>query len=928
MKRHISVLCLVIFVCLSACNALTTVADLERGFAAPPDSAKPWVYWWWLDGNASREGITRDLEEMRRQGIAGALLFDAGEGHTSPVGPQFMSAEWLSLFKHAVVEAHRLGLELSFNLCSGWDAGGTWVTPEHAMKKLAWSRIQITGAAQFSQELPKPPATDGYYRDVAALAFREAASTTNDLDGRSMVNLTDRMDASGRLSWSVPVGDWSVFRFGETLKGGGEGRTKCTSRGAQGYEIDFYSRPAIDRHFAATAGKIVADIGPLAGKTLKYLHDDSWECGEPNWTPRLREEFAKRRGYDLLPWLPVLAGQIVDSQVISARFLRDFRRTTADLMAENHYGRFAELSRRSGMGIHPESGGPFFVSTMDPLMNLGRSEIPMGEYWIRKSEPAGKVWYADQYPVCDSVKQAASAAHVYGKRLCQAEAFTNMGRNWEEAPFMLKDLADRAFCAGLTRNLLCFYVHQPYLDIKPGYQWPEAGTHFDRNITWWDQMHAFTAYLSRCQYLLQQGLFVADVCYFTGEEAGGFVPARLNMNPPLPAGFDCDALNSEVLMMRLSVRNGLLVLPGGMTYRILVLPPRDTMTPEVLTRIGALVKAGATVVGAKPTHSPFLKGYPECDQKVKMLADKIWNLCDGQSITVSSYGKGRICWGQTLQQVLQVDGIQPDFALANSPPDASLDYIHRRAGDTDIYFVSNQGNRAEEPQCLFRVRGRQPEIWDPLTGRIRDAVAFGQTIDGRILLPLQFAPRGSLFVVFRKPLLPGQRGTASGNFPNLSPFQEIKGPWKVAFDPKWGGPASVDFPELVDWTRRPEDGIRYYSGKAVYQKTFELPATALKPGTRLWLDLGELNHLGEVRLNGRDLGVLWTRPFRVDVTEAVRAGANQLEIAIINLWPNRLIGDSKLPRAKRYTKTNVEKFNQGEHPLLESGLLGPVTLRL
>jgi hypothetical protein len=937
MKRTLVVMALWFF--LAPVLGLTAQDGLEHGFAQPPESAKPWVYWWWLDGNVSKGGITRDLEEMKRQGIAGALVFDAGEGHTSPVGARFMGPEWREAFRHAVSEARRLGLELSLNLCSGWDAGGTWVTPDLAMKRLVWRTTNVQGPCFLAQDLPKPPVNDNYYKEVAILAFQVTTQTVSLLEqgkpqpavervlsSRGFVNLTDHLSQSGGLVWNVPSGDWLILRFGETLMGGGEGRTKCTSRGAQGYEIDFYSREAMDRHFAETAGKVALEVNPMLGKTLTYLHDDSWECGEPNWTPRMREEFKHRRGYELLSYLPVLAGKTVGDQDTSARFLRDFRRTTADLMAENHYGRLLELSRRHGLGTHPESGGPFFVSMMDPLMNLGRNSIPMGEYWIRQSEPGGNVWYADQYQVCDTVKQAATAAHIYGKKLCQAEAFTNMGRNWEEAPFMLKDLCDRAFCAGLTRNMLCFYVHQPYLEVKPGYEWPEAGTHFDRNITWWNQMHAFTAYLARSQFLLQQGLFVADVCYFAGEDAGRYVPARNKMQPSLPAGYDCDTVNGEVLMTRLVVRKGQLVLPDRMSYRVLVLPLKDSITPEVLKKIADLVEAGATVVGPKPARSSSLSGFPKCDEKVKALADKLWGPCDGKTVKENAFGRGRVIWGKDLGEVLQSDGVPPDFAFASSHSDTVLDYIHRRLDGADIYFVSNQKDRVEEAACVFRVKGKRPELWDPLSGEIRPALAFTQAADGRTSLPIELAPKGSLFVVFRKSIPASQNGTAAGNFPTLSSVMQVSGSWGVKFDPAWGGPDRAEFSELVSWAQRPEEGIRYYSGTATYQKTFEWPEGRAQGPSRLFLDLGEVQNLAEVRLNGKNLGVAWTKPFRVEITAALKSGANALEVDVVNLWPNRLIGDGKLPPEQRRTKTNVQKFYKGEHKLLESGLLGPVRI--
>ena len=1047
---------------------------LAEGFRTPPHSAKPWCYWWWLDSMATKEGITRDLEEMKRQGIAGALVFDAGKGthpeHDdykprirggndfdpvkgigSPIGPLFMGPEWRELFKFAVQEAHRLGIQISFNIVSGWDCGGTWVTPENALHRLTWSQTMLRGPMRLSRTVPQPTATDGYYLDVAALAFPlkeftplamdkagvtfSASSTSTPefvamefpqafasaalymapnrfgnppgcelqisddgqnyrtiskfdlevstpktvtfaevkaryyrvllphgshgvfpsasgvwdhtggqqspwvlridnvqllqkgesirrgpkagVESRSAINLAAHMDAAGRLTWSVPPGNWAVFRFGQTIYDGGgwEKLTKTASPGAQGYEIDIMSTEALDAQMAETGAKLAQDVGTLAGETFKFLHIDSWEAGEPNWTTRMVEEFKHRRGYDPTPYLAALSGTTVDSPEVSARFQRDLRRTVADLWADNLYGRFLQQARRLGMGVHAESGewGP--VSIMDSFMNYGRNDIPMGAFWIQDSTANA------------SVKQAASSAHIYGKNICQAEAFTSMGPNWEEDPWLLKKYVDPQFCNGLNRNMLCFYVHQPYLDIKPGYQWPAAGTHFDRNITWWDESHAFFDYLSRCQYLLQEGRFVADVCYFVGEDA----PSYCQIFNKTPAGYDNDSINGEVLMTRLSAENSRLVLPEGLSYRVLVLPANATMTPEALRKVAALVEAGATVVGTRPTRSPSLKDYPACDREVQALADKVWGqraelLKDGGSIAPGehSYGKGRVIWGKSVEEVLRGNGVLPDFVCARS----HFDFIHRTTADADLYFVSNNADSAARGACTFRVSGRQPELWDPMTGEIRDAAAFTQTGDRRTMVPLELEPRGSLFVVFRKPIALSVNGAKRGNFPGFTQFMEIKGAWTVKFDPKWGGPASVEFPELVDWTAWLDDGIKYYSGKATYLKSFDLSLPGRGNNSpRIYLNLGELNNVAEVRLNGKNLGVLWTRPFRVEITGAVRSGKNDLEIDIVNLWPNRLVGDDLLPPEKRFTKTNVRKFTK-DFPLYPSGLLGPVTLEL
>jgi len=1068
---------------------------LAEGFRTPPDSAKSSCYWWWLDSNATKEGITRDLEEMKRQGITQAVIYDGGKGtfsgedenykprirgvldydpvkgDGSPIGPLFMGPEWREMFKHAVKEANRLGIEIGFNLSSGWDCGGSWVTPEHALQQLVWSKTLAEGPTLFSRALPQPPTTDGYYKDVAVIAYPWPGSTSlamekagvtltvgatsipeyialqfpkffaatslhivpnrfcnrrgcelqiswdgkyywtialfdlvantpktvvfdevksrfyrvvlrdgigmphgntssgnfdvmfrwnrsggqqsawvvpvDDLqllpkgesprpaaqhvvDSRAAINLTDKMDASGRLFWSVPAGSWAVFRYGQSIYDGEYERlNKMPSPGAEGYETDILSAEAMDAQFAETAEKLASDIGPLAGRTFKYLEIDSWEAGEPNWTPRMVEEFKRRRGYDPTPYLAVLTGASVDSPELSVRFARDFRRTIADLWAENTCGRLRDQARRFGMGVMTELGEGFPVSIMDSFMNWGRNDVPLGEFWA-----------FDFFPNL-SVKATASAAHAYGKRICQAEAFTS-NMHWEFDPWMLKQRVDPQFCLGLNRIMLDVYTLQPYVDskLKPGYESFEDSA-FDRNITWWEQSHAFFDYVSRCQFLLQQGRFVADVCYYAGEDAPCYSQAYAGITDwssngdvkKSPAGYDNDTINAEVLLTRLSVKNGRLVLPDGMSYGLLVLPQVETMSPEVLRKISALVEAGATVVGPRPRRSPSLKDYPACDQDVKTSADRLWGTSaegsngvreQGGNTPASehTYGKGRIVSGKKIEEVLEGQGILPDFACEGS----NLDYIHRATDDTDLYFVANYNKGGAKAECTFRVSRRQPELWDPVTGHRREAVAFTQTRDGRTRVPLELPLHGSLFVVFRKPIARGRQGRGSSNFPTFSPFMEVKSPWTVKFDPQWGGPESVEFSELVDWTKRPEEGIKYYSGKATYVKTFELNGGAPRhAGSRMYLNLGELNNVAEVRLNGQELGVLWARPFRVEISGAVKSGKNELEIDVVNLWPNRLIGDAGLPVEKWFTKTNMRKYTK-DSPLMPSGLLGPVVL--
>ncbi len=1141
---------------------------LEDGFLDPPPDARPRVYWWWLNSNISRAGITRDLEEMKRKGIGGAMIFDAGmPAGPTPEGPRFMGPRWREMVRHAVAEAHRLGLELSVNLCSGWDSGGPWVTPQHACQKVVWSEITVKGPREFSQVLPLPagvPADSAgrpvYYRDVAVQAFPARISRTismaaaspkltassgqeqkpgqpsNAIDGdpstfwvsrgmepgegpspehpewlrlefstpysaaalyllprrsfgprrcelqcsqdgksfrplgrfevvdgqpttvpfpqtaarffrllitasydagspqaprnvqikelallkqgekyverfpikywrvkagyqtlslfipagglneqdppqpgevdvasAALVDLSGKLDDSGRLHWNVPPGKWSILRIGHTLT---DSRVICASPGGEGYMLDFLSRQAMDLQFDAMAAKLLADVGPLAGKSLKYFHDDSWEVGSPNWTVDFPAEFRRRRGYDPRPYLPVLAGKIVDSRDISNRFLWDFRRTIGDCIAENHYARFRDLSHAHGIGIHPESGGPFFPH-IDALKCLGRNDIPMGEFWGRLSEPEGRVPWRAAYRLSDSVKQAASAAHIYGKKHVQAEACTTVGPHWEKSPYDLKDLVDLAFCQGLTRAMCHTFTHSPPDYGKPGIEY-FAGTHFNPNVTWWEQARAWTDYLARCQFLLAQGRFVADVCYYYGEGVPSFVPGKRMITPPLPFGYDHDVTNAEVLTTRMSSKNGRITLPDGMSYRLLVLPEHQPMSCCVLQKISTLVRLGATVVGPRPTHSPGLQDYPQADQVVRTLADQLWGPCDGKSVKQHPFGLGKVICGKTLAEVLSAEGLAPDFEFKSARADTRLDWIHRRCPAAEIYFVSNQGNRFEEVECTFRVSGRAPELWSPDTGTIR-AQAVYRVAGGRTRVPLRLASKGSVFVVFRAeaekdpivsvapgadrdderlppsprqakehpgvevlPALGGavalqawepgtyrlQRAsgkTATVRVRRVPPPRAIAGPWEIRFPAGWGAPESAVFEKLESWTKQHDPGIKYFSGTATYRKTFNLPRSLLQEDICLDLDLGRVKNLAEVTLNGRRLGILWKPPFRLAITSAVRPGDNLLEVAVTNLWPNRLIGDQFLPPDQRFTHTNVSKF-QKDSPLLDSGLLGPVRI--
>jgi hypothetical protein len=675
------------------------------------------------------------------------------------------------------------------------------------------------------------------------------------------------------------------------------------------------------------------------------------------WTVKLIREFRSRRGYDPTRYLPALAGKELHSAEVTARFKWDYRRTLADLTAQNYYGRLATLCHEHGLGTHCEAGGPFYSQYIDALECQGVVDIPMAEFWSSRDQVAidGTPWPIYQavsaplfhsaektFPAMNygSIRQAVSAAHIYGKPVCQAESYTSFNDDWSEDPYFLKSFGDRAYCLGLTRQVLCSYTLQSTLTDKPGYEWEHVEAHFNRNLTWFPLSHAWLTYLARCQHMLRQGAFVADILYFSGQAIPNFV--LLDRKPI--AGFDFDVINAQALLARASAGSGKVTLPGGMSYRYFVLPEAAAaeVTPEVLGKMRQLVEGGVTLVGMRPKHSLGLVGFPRSESEVQAHADALWGPQTAES-GMRGVGQGRVIWGRSLEEVIRADGLQPDVELRGAAPGAELDWIHRHDGEREIYFLANLSEQPTSIEAVFRVPGKQPELWDPVTAEVRDLPEFRAEGD-RTVVPLEFAPKQSCFVVLSRRSRRSRSSNAK-NFPALQELATLSGPWEVAFDKEWGGPASVTFERLEDWTQRPEEGIRYYSGMATYRKTFDAPPG--KPRA-LYLDLGEVKNLARVRLNGIDLGVVWTAPWRIALGKAIRQGNNQLQIEVTNLWPNRLIGDGLLPNAQRRTKTNVRTYDTpepadvnlsfsdpqdamriktGARPqLLSSGLLGPVKL--
>jgi hypothetical protein len=994
------------------------------------------------------------------------------------------------------------------------------------------------------------------------------------IDPNRIVDITRFMNKDGQLKWKAPAGNWTILRMGFTPMGT---LNRSAPDTGVGLECDKYSAEAITFHFNKMMEELLPSLQPLTTKSKVGLLIDSYEVGMQNWTPQFEQGFQKRMGYDLLKYLPAMTGRVVGSEQVTNRFLWDLRRSQADLMADNYYGKFTDLCHQHGIISYTQ---PYDRGPMEEMQIGSRIDINMGEFWNSLS-----TIFQNNWTMRRTMKLSASIAHVNGQKVVGAESFTGEPESarWQEYPFALKALGDKKFTEGLNRIIFHRFAHQPHPTARPGMTMGPWGIHFDRTNTWWEPGKAWMSYLTRCQSLLQQGLFVADLAYFTGESPGGYtVVDRKELIPPPPKGYDYDLMNAEVLLKRVKVENGHITLPDGMRYRALVLQEPKALTMELLRKLQELVNQGMILIGSKPAYMLGSQGYPEERTTFETITTALWG--DGSTVE-KTVGKGRVYAGQPLLDVLDALALKPDFQVSSRSGDAPITYIHRSIDGADVYFLSNQRRKREELVCTFRVKGMHPELWDADTGTITPVGIYEQ-VDDLVRLPVQLAPSGSVFVVFRtpapvrhvqavmkdnatlldtkpfavelrnlhkdvsdnftisfwvkpefnvmlstqnlmenikdpwtdyyalyppsgeeyygakhataglavgrngvavwehgagKPVLalaapvsisgwshvalvyqentpsvyvngklvekgeasnsavhPGLgqayleegasyyngdmtepellneavgeerirqlaakdvtvrkelpvvemsgkgmpvllfwqngrytlRDSAGQNIPlqvsGLVNTQELKGPWKVNFPPDLGAPASVTLPKLMSLHQHAQDGVKYFSGTATYSRTFDVPAkTAAGVKTmnqRLFLDLGQVEVLAQVLVNGKDLGIFWKRPYLADVTDAVKAGSNSLEIRVTNLWPNRLIGDEQLPEESKYTvipgdgifarilsgaiEQLPEWYQQGKpkpdngrvafstwkhysknSPLLESGLVGPVVLR-
>jgi hypothetical protein len=1087
--------CALTFGCACAISAQSAPDALEQGFRTPPDSAKPRTWWHWTNGNVSEEGITKDLEWMKRVGIAGFQLADvaAGSGQVVDKKINFGTPEWYHAVRHAAEEAQRLGLEMSIFSSPGWsEAGGPWVKPEQAMKKLVWSETSVEGPRTLDEKLPEPPSNEGpvrdlsagarpdapkFYRDSAVIAYRTPADsremaalhpkvTTNngpvnaadaaalvddslntsmniaapkeggpawieyefdqpftaralslgsrsripvgrvlasddgvnfrtivtmpgtqgyhgaairtfafpavtakffriEMDGAGLlpaavihggtaipapasaeiargdvIDLTGKLDKDGTLHWDVPSGKWMILRMGYSLTGA---MNRPSTPAGSGLEVDRLSAKYVAEYFHGYFDPIHQALGDLTGTSLRYMTMDSWEAGMQNWTDDMIADFKRLRGYDPTPYLPVLAGRVVESAGASDRFLWDFRRTLADMFAGEFYGTMESELSKLNMGIYSEASGVALEIPEDTLLNKSHIAIPMGEFWVHALHPES-MYLVD-------VRGAASAAHVYGKPVVATESFTGGGY---EAPYTLKKIADFWFTQGVNRLVFHTSAEQP-LDTKPGNTM--VGTHINRNITWAEQAAPVMTYFARVSYMLQQGSPVEDLAYLLPEGAPSTMPFwGAGLLPSPPAGYDYDYLNTDILLHHTSVTadgrihvEGSRAMPDGMSYRVLVLPPTTQMTPEVLGKLSELVNSGATIVGPRPRTSPSLMDGSGGDAQVRNLATQLWGDMDGVTDIQHAFGRGMTYWGLTLDEVLSRAGDAPDFVSSGSL-DSPPAWVHRHTKDGDIYFVVNQADSAQYIDMRLRATGKSVEIWRPMDGTIEELA--GNAAEAAVRMPdrsgnrqpgiepaaylkqtgfttvsLDLAERESVFVVIRNEVPAHAPATAT----NEATLATLAGPWTVTFPRNSGAPASVQMTDLASWTASSDPGVKYFSGTATYTKVVRAPAAWFRRGEHLFLVLDEVRDLAEVSVNGRSDGLVWAPPYRVDVTSALKPGLNKIVIKVTNEWTNRIVGDRLGPPEKRVLSDSGPAPRGGgaffgPREPAESGLIGSVSI--
>lgn len=971
------------FVLLCLTSTVLAESRLEADFKNPPQPARLQAYWFWVDSNFSKEGITKDLEAMKATGFGGALILNVGMSPASPPWPgqTYHSQAWFDAVKHAAAEADRLGMTIGLANAPGYTGtGGPWVTEELNMRELVWTHREVEGPQKLEIMLPKPGSKEAgksfgrtvkppkIYADIAVLA----APAEKTIALKQVVDLTATMQPDGRLSWEVPAGKWSLYRIGyaPTLKGphpAPSGMKQCL-------EVDKMDKDANIMHWKHVIEPLKKNLGPLYGRSFNRLHIDSYECGCQNWTPRFREEFIRLKGYDPVPWLvsfrtpvlgtdswngPMMGGmkpgdfsRVIEDEEQTARFDWDYVDVVNRLFTENWtLAKSLMAPDKVKLSFEPYSG-PF--STIE---GAAIADIPMSTFWTTPS-------CNDRFTTMNGDGTVAfetpAGARTAGRTVINAESFTSMPRvsMWTEKPALLKYIADGAFACGVNQMTLHHWTLQPFDDkYQPGMTFYKWGVHFGRFQTWFEPGKAFFNYLIRCQAMLQQGEQVVD---------------SLAIDRPFKSGDLCDLISSyDFVNDDTRVVDGGVQLASGRRYAYVSYPANGVVLPEVAAKLKRLLDAGATVVTGRFKKSPSLKGYPDCDQAIAKSNAEIWDAGAYQGHLFTN-----------VDAAVKQLALQPDYEIHSSQGPTSASVLHRRSAEADIYFVAN---RLAKPQNLtvdFRVRDKQPELWQAEDLSIGDAPAWEQK-DGRTSVALSLGCHQTVFVVFR---LPSEKSdhvtsvtvtdtsadwsvgrTAEGRVAFRSPGRttarvsyssgkektisteplapvRMDGAWDVSFTHKTGSTFLLAFSELVDFSKHTDKRVNYFVGTATYRKMIRLDAAQLASGRRAILDLGMMNDIATVKINGSKEKVLWYAPYMLDVTAFLRPGENQVEIAVSVNWANALIGDEQIPAdfpnghfpnwlvngqarpSARKTYTTFNYFKK-DSELKPAGLVGPVYMR-
>lgn len=912
-------------------------------------------------------------------GITGFDLFEIGSRDKMvKSGPAFMSDESVEYIKFVVNEAGKAGLTVGLNLASSWNAGGSWIEAQNGSKSLYCSVLRIKGSSGIQNiKIPFPEINflrseliggtgksliplraDGrpkYYEEIALLAI-PAGVRKNALDTAKIIDVSRYFDPQNdELKWEAPSGEWTINRY------------ICSNSGQQlvlpspysaGLTIDHFDSTAVRVHLMYIINRLRPVLGDFRNTALKSFYLASYEARGLVWSSTLPREFKKLHGYDIRKYLPLFFSDTLFSQETALKVQEDFRKTLSEMMITNLYKKAKSICNSYGLKINCEAGGPgypLYNGPAEPLKALGALDLPRGEFWVNHSRYYKDTNGKDSIDILRVVKEVAAASHIYERRIVEEEAFTSF-EHWMEGPFDLKPFGDRAFCEGMNRVVFHGFTHNPAGTGYPGIVY-HAGTHMNTKRVWWPHINGFIDYLSRLSYIFQEADFFSDVLYYYGDRLPNSVTPK-NTHFKVGPGYDYEVINTEVLLDKLTVKDGKFVLPNGSVFSILALENEEIINPDVLSRLDKFARQGGVILGKKPVKVADKKGNPYSGVSGTKLINELWTDIDNSS-NFRVRTKGRIYSGITPLEMLTILGIPSDLDY-NDKESCLLDYIHYQKNDIDFYFIRNTIDQWISRECGFRLLKKVPEIWDPMTGEIIPVHIYYE--DGKyIRLPVTLAPFGSTLIAFKKGVVTEHytEVSPSGKNPPLIQFTadgihffeegsyelygpsgsrkvenhidviKINGPWAIHFSGGWGAPDSVLLPELISWTDHKFPGIKYYSGEGKYRKKFsyEMSPEQSKE-VKVFIDLGEISETAELRINGKYMGITWAKPHIFDITGFIKNGENLLEIKVANTWCNRIIGDAIT--GEKYTSTNITRvglLTWDQVPLNPSGLLGPVTIK-